>query len=218
MSVSIEDFVKGIYQLQIDLQQKASSSNLAGRLGISHAAVTDMAKKLSAKGLIIYQKYKEIKLTGEGEKMALKVIRRHRLWELFLSKVLHMPMEEIHHEAEKLEHQTSDRLTQKLDEFLGHPSYDPHGDPIPGADGQMPEDETLLLSEAKTGNTYEIARIRHGSDELVRFFDGNNIKPGLPITVDQIFEPGNNVAVKINNKPFVLNELITKNIYLTPIS
>ncbi|MCB2222257.1 MAG: metal-dependent transcriptional regulator [Bacteroidetes bacterium] len=218
MSVSTEDFLKGIYQLKVDLHQKANSSNLAARLNISHAAVTDMARKLSGKGLILYQKYKEFILTPEGEKLALQVIRHHRLWELFLSKVLNFPLSEIHNEAELLEHQTSDLLAEKLDEYLGRPEFDPHGDPIPDREGKMPPNNHILLTDAPPGKTFEIARIHYSDQDMVEFFTSNNITLGQKILIEQVFNKGETMALRIGSKPFVLTRTITQNIYLNNIT
>jgi DtxR family Mn-dependent transcriptional regulator len=173
-----------------------------------------MARKLSGKGLINYKKYQEFKLTPEGEKLALRVIRRHRLWELFLSRVLELPLTEIHNEAELLEHQTSELLAEKLDEFLGRPEFDPHGDPIPDKEGNMPPNDHILLSDASPGNTYEIARIRYTDRDMVEFFTNYNITLGQTVSVEQVFNTDDTMALKIGNKPFVLNRTVTKNIYL----
>lgn len=131
-STSVENFLKSIFTLRHDEGEKSSTTNMAMRLGISGPAVTDMAKKLSVKGLVVYAPYKELELTPAGLSLAVKVIRRHRLWEMFLYRVLKMDLGEVHREAEILEHQTSDSLLEKIDDYLGRPKFDPHGDPIPG--------------------------------------------------------------------------------------
>ena len=130
MSVSTENFLKAIFHFQNE-GLEANSSRMAKKLGISNAAVTDMAKKLSRQKLIIYQKYKGLKLTEKGRTLAVSIIRRHRLWELFLHDVLGLSWAEVHDEAEMLEHQTSNFLIEKIDKYLGHPEFDPHGAPIP---------------------------------------------------------------------------------------
>ena len=150
MSVSTENFIKSIYLLKSDYGLKANSSNLSKQLNISHAAVTDMSRKLAIKGWIVYEKYKEITLTPDGEKMALNIIRRHRLWELFLSSVLNIPVTKVHQEAEILEHQTSDFLIDKIDEYLGKPNFDPHGDPIPDFEGKLPKNNNISPGRCTT--------------------------------------------------------------------
>ena len=131
MSVAIENFVKAIYNNDIQDHHNTKPGNIAKKLGISNAAATDMAKKLASKNLLQYEKYQALQLTEEGTKMALNVVRKHRLWESLLFKMFDMSLHEIHREAEFLEHETSDFLANKISEYLGNPKFDPHGDPIP---------------------------------------------------------------------------------------
>jgi DtxR family Mn-dependent transcriptional regulator len=212
MSVSIENYLKAVYQIGEDDNNKVTSSNLAKKLSITNAAITEMSRNLSKKGLIIYQKYKEIKLTEKGRQWALSVIRRHRLWELFLNKVLKMPWDEVHVEAEKLEHQTSETLINRLDEFLGFPQFDPHGDPIPDKSGVMPERKNdLFLTEATKG-FYKIVRINANNQGLIKFFKTNNIE------IDQIIELEENdsdmVSLRIQDSRTILNHEIASKIYV----
>lgn len=134
MSVSVENFIKTIYHLNEHAEKDTKPGSIAHELKISNAATTDMARKLSLKNLIHYQKYKPILLTPKGQKLALSVIRKHRLWETFLFEKFNLSLVEIHREAELLEHQTSDFLADKIEEFLGRPTIDPHGTPIPNLD------------------------------------------------------------------------------------
>ena len=133
MSVAIENFVKAIYNNEKHDIANTKPGNIASKLGISSAAATDMAKKLDTKGLLNYEKYQKLRLTKKGEKMALNVVRKHRLWEAFLHKTFDMSLHKIHREAELLEHETSDFLAEKISAYLGNPKFDPHGDPIPNA-------------------------------------------------------------------------------------
>lgn len=205
MSVSTEDFIKSIYQLKFDFAKKASSSNLAEVLAISNAAVTDMAKKLSQRGLIDYQKYKEIVLTSKGKKLALLIIRRHRLWETFLSKVLDLTPREIHKEAENLEHQSSDYLISKIDEYLNFPKFDPHGDPIPDAQGIMPETNAIPLLKATKGKYYIISRLLFVEQKVQDFFNRNGIRLGEKIFIDDIFVSEGSVCLGIQNQKIILD-------------
>lgn len=214
MSVSTEDFLKSIYQLKVDYGRKASSSNLATRLKISHAAVTDMAKKLSAKGLIVYIKYKEITLTPEGRQLALRVVRKHRLWETFLSKVLDFSPQEVHREAEILEHQGSEYLIDRIDAFLGHPEFDPHGDPIPDASGQLPPSQSVPLGDGVTGIEYTICRIQYNSPEVQEFFNRNGILLGNKIVIQHQFQDGS-LGITVNDHQITLNEKLAKLIHIS---
>ena len=170
MSISTDNFLKAVYKIQKEEEENATSTKLAQHLDISSAAVTDMAKNLAGKRLLRYKKYKALELTPEGESQALKIIRKHRLWELFLMKVLDYSWHEVHQDAEMLEHQTSDLLLERLDTFLGHPEFDPHGEPIPDKQGILPESEDLLkLPECKSGIKYEIVKINPGNHDHVLF-------------------------------------------------
>ena len=158
-----------IYKNQKNDAYDTKPGNIAKKLGISNAAATDMAKKLSARNLINYEKYQQLTLTKEGTKMALDVVRKHRLWEAFLFKTFDMSLHDIHREAELLEHQTSDFLAEHLSAYLGNPEFDPHGDPIPNAAGEITTTDTsIALSKAKAGKSYKITRLLSDDKE---FFD-----------------------------------------------
>ncbi len=218
MSVSTENFVKAIYQLQHDSGLEASPSNLAGHLGISRAAITDMARKLGQKGLVRYKKYKALELSGEGVKMAIGVIRRHRVWEQFLHEVLGINLEKVHPEAEKLEHQTSDFLLEKLDEFLGHPRYDPHGDPIPDKSGKFTESAGQVpLKNGPLKKKLQIERVLFQHEHSASFFTRNKIRPGETIKILEKFDTDNTLSIEIHDKEIVLNEDISRSIFVKPI-
>lgn len=214
MSVSTENFLKGIYQLKNDLGVKANSSNLAERLDISRAAITDMAKKLADKELVIYKKYREIDLTEKGQKLALSVVRRHRLWETFLDRVLNLAPYEIHQEAELLEHQTSENLMSKIDEYLGHPQFDPHGDPIPDPTGKFPALDFILLVNAEPGKNYIISRIQNQSPEIAGFFEENGISLEKTLFSRSKNLVDKTITVEIDNKILVIQEEFSKCIYV----
>lgn len=218
MSVSTENFLKGVYQLKNDLRVKATSSNLAERLDISPAAITDMAKKLAVKELIVYKKYREIDLTEKGQKLALSVVRRHRLWETFLDRVLNLAPYEIHQEAEMLEHQTSENLMSKIDEYLGHPKFDPHGDPIPDPAGKFPELDLTLLAYAEPEKNYIISRIQNQSSEIAKFFEDNGISFEKVIYVISKSLEDSTITVKIENKILIIQEKISKCIYVNELN
>ena len=217
MSVSTENFIKSIYLLRSDYGLKANSSNLSKQLNISHAAITDMSRKLAIKGLIVYEKYKEITLTPDGEKLALNIIRRHRLWELFLTRVLNIPVTKVHQEAEILEHQTSDFLVDKIDEYLGNPNFDPHGDPIPDTEGKFPENNNISLADAQQGKKYRITRILHQNEGLIDFLIKNGIHLNTEITVEEKFQDSSSMAISLNKKSIILNKESITSIYIQEI-
>jgi DtxR family Mn-dependent transcriptional regulator len=137
-SVSVEDYLLTIYRLQAE-RSPVSTTALAGQLGVAPPSVTGMARKLDRDGLVSYEPYRGVVLTAAGEKVALHLLRRHRLWELFLTRVLGLPRDEVHAEAHRLEHATSERVTDRLAAFLGEPEADPHGQPIPTRNGTLPD-------------------------------------------------------------------------------
>ncbi len=215
MSVAIENFVKTIYKNKKNTNNDTKPGNIAKKLGISNAAATDMAKKLAVKELLHYEKYQELKLTEKGEKMALKVIRKHRLWESLLFKLFDMSLHEIHREAELLEHQTSDFMTSKINEFLGNPKFDPHGDPIPNETGEITTINTsIALAETKEGKAYTISRLMSDDKEFLDFCVLNNLKYRNTLFVSKQFSKNKMTQITINNNMMLLNEIFTKNIYV----
>lgn len=215
MSVAIENFVKAIYNNDKHDIKDTKPGNIAKKLGISNAAATDMAKKLAAKDLLNYEKYQQLQLTEKGTKMALNVVRKHRLWEAFLFKMFDMSLHDIHREAELLEHQTSDLLAEKISAYLGHPKFDPHGDPIPNADGEITtKDTSIPLSEAIEGKTYTISRLMSDDKEFFDFCAQNEIKYRNTITVLKQFISNKMTQITIGSNTMVLNEDFTKIIYV----
>ncbi|SDR78094.1 iron (metal) dependent repressor, DtxR family [Formosa sp. Hel1_31_208] len=215
MSVAIENFVKAIYNNDKHDIKDTKPGNIAKQLGISNAAATDMAKKLALKELLHYEKYQKLQLTEKGTKMALNVVRKHRLWEAFLFKMFDMSLHDIHREAELLEHQTSDLLAEKISNYLGHPKFDPHGDPIPNAYGEITTiDTSISLSEAKEGKTYIIARLMSNDKEFFDFCAQNGIKYRNALKVSKQFTANKMTQITIGTNTIVLNEDFTKIIYV----
>ncbi|MBQ0788371.1 MAG: metal-dependent transcriptional regulator [Oceanihabitans sp.] len=215
MSVAIENFVKAIYKNDKQDGNDTKPGNIAKKLGISNAAATDMAKSLANKNLINYEKYKALELTEEGEKLALKVIRKHRLWEAFLHKTFDMSLHEIHKEAELLEHETSDFLADKISTYLGNPKFDPHGDPIPNANGEITtKDTSITLSKTKEGNAYIISRLMSDDKEFFDFCAIHGLKYGNTVIVEKQFVKNKMTQISINNNTILLNEDFTKIIYV----
>jgi DtxR family Mn-dependent transcriptional regulator len=215
MSVAIENFVKAIYKNGKRDNNDTKPGNIAKELGISNAAATDMAKKLAAKGLLHYQKYQPLKLTEKGNKMALSVIRKHRLWEALLFKMFDMSLHDIHREAELLEHQTSDLLADKISEYLGNPKFDPHGDPIPNANGEITtKDTSILLTNASEGKTYTISRLMSDDKEFFDFCALNGLKYGNTLVVSKQFNKNKMTQILVNNNTILLNQDFTSIIYV----
>lgn len=215
MSVAIENFVKAIYKNKLNDVKNTKPGNIAKLLGISNAAATDMAKNLANKNLLKYEKYKALELTKAGEKLALNVIRKHRLWEAFLHKTFDMSLHEIHREAEFLEHETSDFLANKISDFLGNPKFDPHGDPIPNVNGKITTiDTSVSLSNTKEGKTYTISRLMSDDKEFFTFCALNGLKYGNTVLVTKQFSKNKMTQISINNNTILLNEDFTNIIYV----
>lgn len=210
MSVAIENFVKAIYNNEIQDHHDTKPGNIAKKLGISNAAATDMAKKLATKELLHYEKYQALQLTDKGTKMAINVVRKHRLWEALLFKMFDMSLHEIHREAELLEHETSDFLANKISDYLGNPKFDPHGDPIPNADGEITtEDTSISLSNAKEGKHYIISRLMSDDKDFFDFCTLNGLKYGNTILVVKQFNSNKMTQISIHNNTLLLNEDFT---------
>ncbi len=206
MSVAIENFVKQIYKFRQQTGYDTKPSSVAKKLGITSAATTDMAKKLATKGLLNYAKYQELELTSEGEKMALKVIRKHRIWECLLFKLFDLSLHEIHREAEFLEHETSDFLADKIHEYLGFPDFDPHGDPIPDNEGKLPVvDNMSALSEVVEGE-YQIVRLQSDDKEFFDFCTLHGLINGALIQVEKQFLKTGMTQIKAQGMMIVLNQ------------
>ncbi len=215
MSIAIENFVKAIYKNDKHDSNNTKPGNIAKKLGISNAAATDMAKKLAIKDLLHYKKYQELKLTEKGTKMALNVVRKHRLWESLLFKMFDMSLHEIHRESELLEHQTSDFLADKISEYLGNPKFDPHGDPIPNAQGEITtKDTSIALSNTEEGKTYIISRLMSDDKEFFDFCSQHGLKYGNTVLVSKQFSKNKMTQISINNNTILLNEDFTSIIYV----
>jgi DtxR family Mn-dependent transcriptional regulator len=198
LSEAIEDYLKAIYEIQSG-QQFARTSVLADKLGISAGSVSEMLKRLSrmTPELVSYTRHRGARLTAAGEKIALNVIRRHRLLETFLHDVLEFSWDEVHGEADRLEHYITDRLTEKIAAYLGHPSTDPHGDPIPRADGQMVSGDHLALSNTTTGQRVQITRVHHSDAQLLKYLEQKGIKLGKSVTLVERAPLGGPITIQV---------------------
>ena len=215
MSASVENFLKSVFKLENTPGSDTRPGSVAASLGISSAATTDMAQKLALRELINYKKYQPITLTPKGRKMALSLIRKHRLWETFLHKVLGLSLSEIHQEAEMLEHQTSDFLAEKINTFLGNPEFDPHGDPVPDAEGNVATDFGVSLSKALPETKYYLSRLDSSDAEFFDFCSRNALSIGCSVEVKKQYQNTGMTAIIVGNKSILLNKDFTNKIYLT---
>jgi len=190
VSLTVENYLKGILLLGTSRRGPVSTGRIAAALDVAPGTVTAMLKTLEEAGLVRYRRYGGVQLTKEGETLALHVQRRHRVVELFLVKVLGMPWTEVHEEAEALEHAVSEKVLERMDALLGHPTTDPHGDPIPQADGQLPVGPNSALSSAAAGDALEIVRLVDQRPEFLRLAERLGLEPGSRVEVADRDEAG----------------------------
>jgi len=214
-STSEENYIKAIFHLQGD-QDTVTTNALAEKLSTKPASVTDMMKKLKAKKLLHYQPYQGFRLNNEGKRLALDIIRRHRLWEYFLAEKLKFGWDEVHAVAEDLEHVSSKKLIDKLDEFLGYPKFDPHGDPIPDSLGKMETNQQINLLELPLNKPAEVCRVLHQSEQMLELLQHKKISIGTKLEVKRKFDFDHSIEIKLRQQPsFTITEQLAKNIYVT---
>lgn len=210
---STEDYIKSIYKLRKG-ENPVSTSELAKHLDISDGSVTDMVKKLSQKKLISYVPYQGVDLTKKGEQLAMTMMRRHRLWEMFLVQFLGYTWDEVHDEAEALEHVTSPELERRLDKVLCHPKTDPHGDPIPSADGRLKRQISMSLDQCHIGEKIEVIRVSDDQPELLQYASKLRITLSAKLTVKEKYSFDGSLKVKIGSKDHVISLLLARAIFV----
>jgi DtxR family Mn-dependent transcriptional regulator len=181
-SLTIENYVKAIYQLAQESDGSAvATGQIAAALGLLPGTVTSMLKTLDESKLATYTPYEGVRLTAAGRGLALRVLRRHRLIELFLTRTLNLSWDEVHEEAEHMEHAVSDWLVDRMDDYLGHPSADPHGDPIPKADGTVAPPSDRALADCAAGRRYRLARVSDQSPDFLRYLSQAGMEIGTEV-------------------------------------
>jgi DtxR family Mn-dependent transcriptional regulator len=188
---------------------------LAGELNTKAASVTDMLKKLKAKKLLNYEKYKGVRLSAEGKKLALGIVRKHRLWEYFLVDTLQFGWDEVHEVAEELEHISSKKLVEKLDAFLGHPKFDPHGDPIPDSQGKMAVQQQVNLIDLPVNKMAEVSGVGSQSTELLELLKHKHIGIGTKMEIKKKFSFDNSIEIKIKNQnAFTISQQLAQALFV----
>jgi DtxR family transcriptional regulator, Mn-dependent transcriptional regulator len=195
---AIQDYVKEIYMLEA-AGRKPTTSALARRLGVSAPSVTSMLKKLASLELVEHERYRGARLTSKGERVALEVIRHHRLIEQYLSQTLGLPIDALHVEADRLEHALSEELEAHIDKTLGYPTHDPHGDPIPDANLRMTEGDVRPLAALEEGDEATIRRVPDGDGELLRYLSKLRLTPGRRVRVAGVEPFGGPVTVAVGS-------------------
>ncbi|MEY2638864.1 MAG: hypothetical protein RIR90_346 [Bacteroidota bacterium] len=216
-SVSEENYIKAIYHLQQDADT-VSTNALADQLKTKPASVTDMLKKLKTKKLLHYEPYQGVRLTTEGKKLALGIVRKHRLWEYFLVEKLQFGWDEVHDVAEELEHISSKKLIDKLDAYLEFPRFDPHGDPIPDSAGRMAAQPQINLIDLPLHTAAEVCSVGSQSAELLELLTHKQITIGTRLEVKKQFGFDHSIEIKLKNQPaFTISQQLAQVLFVKKV-
>jgi DtxR family Mn-dependent transcriptional regulator len=201
LSEAIQDYLKAIYELSTN-GEPTSTNQIAERLKVAPASVTGMLKRLASMEppLVDYHKHHGVQLTAEGERISLQILRKHRLLEQFMVQILGYTWDEIHEEAERLEHAVSFRFVDRLGHLLGEPDFDPHGDPIPGRDLQLPEMKVAFLSDVSAGEQTIVRRVLNGNPALLRYLSDIGVQPGAKLEVIAQVPFDGTVRIRVDGK------------------
>ena len=213
-TTSEENYIKSIYHLQQETGM-VNTNSLATEMNTRAASVTDMLKKLKTKKILQYERYKGFKLNETGKKVALGVVRRHRLWEYFLVAKLGFEWDKVHPIAEELEHVSSDELIKRLERFLGNPSFDPHGDPIPDSNGKVPVIKQLNLTALPVNQIVTVSSVSNQSQQMLEMLKHYHIGIGTKLSVVKRFEFDGSLEIKVVKKAAcIISEQVAKNVFV----
>ncbi|MFT7073624.1 metal-dependent transcriptional regulator [Patiriisocius sp. Uisw_017] len=214
MTLAEENYLKTIFHLERDRQSEVSTNAIAESLETRASSVTDMVQKLAEKKMLVYKKYKGTQLTETGRRVAANVVRKHRLWEVFLVDKLKFHWDEVHEIAEQMEHIQSEELIKRLDAYLGYPEFDPHGDPIPDKDGNIKKAEKRLLSELTKNQTGICVGVKESSPEYLQYLDKKKISIGTKIVIlgKEFFD--GSMVIQIGKDQFFVSKQIAENLYV----
>ena len=214
MTFSEENYLKTIYHITAASGVEVSTNAIADKMETKASSVTDMLKKLAEKELVVYKKYQGVLLTEKGKLSAKMIVRKHRLWEVFLVDKLQFSWDEVHDIVEQLEHIKSEKLINKLDDFLGNPTEDPHGDPIPDAKGKINKVEKLVLAELNENQTGICIGVKDSSTQFLKYLDKNKITLGTKIEVLAKEEFDLSLKIKVEEKEVMISNLIASNLFV----
>ena len=216
LSTTEENYLKCIYKLSQTIDEEINTNAIAAELSTSPASVTDMLKRLSEKKLISYIKYKGVRLTSSGEKYANGLIRKHRLWEVFLVDKLNFTWDEVHDIAEQLEHVQSEELTERMDDFLGYPKFDPHGDAIPDKNGKYTPRKQTLLSELEKGKKGVILGVNEHSAVFLQYLDTQKLGIGVQVEVVGHTPYDNSLTIKVGkDRNLTVSHQVARNLFIS---
>lgn len=208
-----ENYLKAIFKLS-QIAENVSTNQIAAELATKASSVTDMLRKLAEKLLINYTRYQGVSLTQTGEKVAINIIRRHRLWEYFLAEKLHFKWDEVHDMAEEMEHISSNELIDRLDEFMGFPSRDPHGDPIPDSKGNFKKNDLKPISAVDVNTCGIISGVKDHSTAFLQYLEKHELTIGKKITVKEIITYDNAVILQMGNKDIQISRDVAINLLI----
>lgn len=219
LSVTEENYLKALLHITAEngSNGEAGTNQLAGKLNVRPATATDMLKKLREKGLVNYEKYGKISLTDKGRLAATHIIRKHRLWETFLYDKLGFRWDEVHDVAEQLEHIQSEKLVEQLDKFLGYPLFDPHGEAIPTAAGELVDQHRLKLSQAEAGHDYCITAVNDAHPHFLKYASQIGIGINSVVYVSERVDFDHSMNIKIDKKEMNISEKVAQNVYCEKI-
>ncbi|MEZ4884268.1 MAG: metal-dependent transcriptional regulator [Chitinophagales bacterium] len=219
ISTTEEDYLKAIYHIHENMEgNHVKTSAIAQSMNTSAASVTDMMKRLNEKQLVIHEKYKGVRLTKIGEDIVKKLIRKHRLWEVFLVEKLKFTWDEIHEIAEQLEHIHSPTLTNRLDAFLGHPKFDPHGDPIPDEQGNIYERKQFLLSDLQKGQKVVIVGVVQHEPRFLRYLAEQQLVLGTTLELLKYYEFDGSMTLQVSdNRTLTISSKVSQNLYVKSV-
>jgi len=217
MTFSEENYLKTIYHLTSSSNREVSTNEIAEMIATKASSVTDMLRKLAEKDLLNYKKYQGVSLTEKGKLSAKMIVRKHRLWEVFLVEKLNFSWDEVHDIAEQLEHIKSEQLINKLDDFLGNPTEDPHGDPIPDAYGKIIKTEKLLLSELPQNQIGICVGVKDSSTEFLKYLDKNQIALGTKIEILNKEEFDLSLKIRVENNELIISNKIAANLFVRAV-
>jgi len=216
-NISKEDYLSVIYK-SADDNGEIKANQIAEQLNITASAVTDMLRKLSQEGYVDYKRYKGIKLTTSGEEYARNMVRRHRIWEVFLHQFVGLPWDKVHGEAENLEHSSSDELIDRLEEMLDYPEFDPHGDPIPNKNGMMPKGNLgIPLSNIEPGKLVKVNRVHDFDSSFLKYISKIGIELNKEITVLDSVQFDHSLLIEVDDKETSISNKVAANIFVSEV-
>ena len=217
VTLSEENYLKAIYHLSADHKAPVNTNSIAQSTQNTAASVTDMLKKLTEKELVIYEKYKGVRLSEKGRKIAVSIVRKHRLWETFMVEKLQFAWDEVHEVAEQLEHVRSEKLIDALDTFLNHPKYDPHGDPIPSKDGILANKHRPLLSALEIGQSAVIVGVKEHSSDFLKYLAHQKLILGTSFKLISKFDFDLSYQIELlNGEKISISSKVAQNIITEP--